>query len=125
MNVKDATGRGARWSLILQQYDFDIVYRPGKQNGNVDGLSRRPYETCELSARQCDDPQTAKTRELQRRDIELSEIIDFLESDVLPSDDKSARKILLTIDIFIWVKMVYSIIWIATTNVMLVTLFHH
>jgi len=73
MNVKDATGRLARWSLLLQQCDFDTVYRPGKQNGNADGLSRRPYETCELSALQRDDPQTAKTRELQRRDIELRE----------------------------------------------------
>ena len=37
MNIKDATGRLARWSLLLQQYDFDIVYRPGKQNCNADG----------------------------------------------------------------------------------------
>jgi len=58
MNVKDATGRLARWSLLLQHYDFDTVYPPGKQNGNADGLSRRPYETCELSALQRDDPQT-------------------------------------------------------------------
>ena len=100
MNVKDATGRLARWSLLLQQYDFDIVYRPGKQNDNADDLSRRPYETCGLSALQRDDPQSAKTRELQSCDIELSEITDFLESDVLPSDDKSARKILLTSDSF-------------------------
>ena len=37
----------------------------------------------------------AKTRELQRR-----QIIDFLESDVLPPDDKSARKISLTSENF-------------------------
>ena len=63
MNVKDATGRLARWSLLLQQYDFDIVYRPRKQNDNADDLSRRPYETCGLSALQRDDPQSAKTRD--------------------------------------------------------------
>ena len=28
---------------------------------------------------------------MQRRDVELSEIIDFLESDVLPFDDRDAR----------------------------------
>ena len=33
----------------------------------------------------------AKTRELQRRDLQLSEIIDYLESDVLPSEDCAAR----------------------------------
>ena len=41
MNVKDATGRLARWSLLLQQYDFDIVHRPGKEHSNADSLSRR------------------------------------------------------------------------------------
>ena len=33
---------------------------------------------------------------MQRRDVDLSEIIDFLESDVLPFDDRDARKVLLT-----------------------------
>ena len=42
----------------------------------------------------------AKTPELQRCDLDLSEIIDYLESDVLPSDDRAARKILLTSDSF-------------------------
>ena len=77
---KDATGRLARWSLLLQQYDFDIVHRPGRIHSNADSLSRRPYESCGLSSLQKEKPQVAKTRELQRRDIELSEIIDFLES---------------------------------------------
>ena len=45
MNVKDATGRLARWSLLLQQYNFEIVHRPGKEHSNADSLSRRPYET--------------------------------------------------------------------------------
>ena len=49
-----------------------ICFSPWKANGNADGLSRRPYETCELSALQLDDPQTATIRELRRRDIELS-----------------------------------------------------
>ena len=42
----------------------------------------------------------AKTRELQRRDLDLSEIIDYLESDALPSDDRAACKILLKSDSF-------------------------
>ena len=84
MNIKDATGRFARWSLLLQQHDFDIVHRPGKIHGNAGSLSRRPFDTCDLSSLQNENSQVARTREMQRRDPDLSQMIDFIESDVLP-----------------------------------------
>lgn len=31
-----------RWSLILGAYDYKIIHRPGKKNGNADALSRLP-----------------------------------------------------------------------------------
>ena len=31
-----------RWIAALSAYDFDIFYRPGKQNQDADALSRRP-----------------------------------------------------------------------------------
>ena len=40
MTTKDFTGKLARWSLKLQEYDFEIQWRKGKSAGNVDGLSR-------------------------------------------------------------------------------------
>ena len=35
-------GRLARWMLFLQQFSFQIKYKPGKVNGDADALSRRP-----------------------------------------------------------------------------------
>ena len=43
MRITEPTGRLARWLLLIQQYDFDIVHRSGTSNGNADALSRRPY----------------------------------------------------------------------------------
>ena len=37
--VSGDNGRLLRWSLALQPYNFIISYRPGKLNGNADGLS--------------------------------------------------------------------------------------
>lgn len=39
-NLKDPTGRLARWSVRLQQYDFKIVHRRGKEHIVPDTLSR-------------------------------------------------------------------------------------
>ena len=40
---KVPTGRRARWIMYLQQFKFEIVHRPGKENKNADALSRQ-YE---------------------------------------------------------------------------------
>ena len=96
MNVKDATGRLARWALFLQQYNFEISHRPGCQNGNADALSRRPYPTTNLNALQQSEPETNKIRGKQRKDPELSEIMDY----IVPSNDAKARRILLRSDSF-------------------------
>ena len=44
METKDLSGRLARWSLKLQEYDFVIQDRPGNSNGNADALSRLPEQ---------------------------------------------------------------------------------
>ena len=37
-----AANRLARWSLMLSQHNYTIEYRPTKQHGNADALSRLP-----------------------------------------------------------------------------------
>jgi hypothetical protein len=42
MTAREPAGRLHRWALTLQEYDFDIQYRPGKENHVADALSRGP-----------------------------------------------------------------------------------
>lgn len=50
-NLKDNTGRLGRWCLRLQQYDFEIIHRKGKEHLVPDALSRcmREEEIPEIS----------------------------------------------------------------------------
>ena len=100
MNVEDATGRLARWALLLQKYNFDIIHRPGNQNGNADALSRRPHPNTILNALQQSDPEIGEIREKQRKDSELSEIIDYIQHDILSSNYSKAGRILPRSDSF-------------------------
>ena len=42
MKTKELTRRQARWAEILGCFDFDIVFRPGREATRPDALSRRP-----------------------------------------------------------------------------------
>lgn len=39
-SIKDPGSRLARWRLKLEEYDYEIIYKPGKINKNADALSR-------------------------------------------------------------------------------------
>jgi len=97
MNIKEPTGRLARWALVLQQYDFEIKHRAGKNNGNADALSRRPYQPI-LAALDCPGVQTDKIRELQRRDPPLADIIEYLETERLPEGAAATKTLLNSIE---------------------------
>ena len=37
-----ASSKMQRWALTLLAYEYELIYRPGNQNGNADSLSRLP-----------------------------------------------------------------------------------
>ena len=37
-------GKLSRWALLLQFYDYEIYYGPGRSISNADGLSRQSWE---------------------------------------------------------------------------------
>ena len=43
-SLQDPTGQTARWQETLASFDFELMYRPGQQHGNADGMSRRPFD---------------------------------------------------------------------------------
>ena len=43
-NLKDPNSRLGRWKIKLSEYEYEIVYKPGKINANADALSRNPYD---------------------------------------------------------------------------------
>ncbi|GAQ91263.1 putative retrotransposon protein [Klebsormidium nitens] len=43
--LTNLTGRLARWHCKLLEFNFKVIYRPGRLHSNVDPLSRNPVET--------------------------------------------------------------------------------
>lgn len=87
MSIKSPTGRLARWALLLQPFNIQIEYKPGKTNVIADTLSRPPCqdaheekESCEICAFSIEIPRTSskEIRESQLSDPELKVIIECL-----------------------------------------------
>ena len=51
MNNQTLRGKNARWAMILQEFDFTIRHRAGKQQQHVDGLSRNPAREVQTETR--------------------------------------------------------------------------
>ena len=41
-NMKNPGSKSNRWRLRLSEYDYTVIYKPGKINSNADALSRNP-----------------------------------------------------------------------------------
>ncbi|RWS25296.1 pol polyprotein-like protein, partial [Leptotrombidium deliense] len=81
--------REARWAMILQGFNFDIIFKSGRRHSDVDCLSRNPVmpaetldnlDDCLLSIN-VETPDFPNVCELQKSDQEISDIKRLLEVD--------------------------------------------
>ena len=80
---KDMEGMMARWLHALQQFQFSIIHRPGRDHGNADGLSRVPASPC----RQCtrpDCPPVVEVTESVNQPFDSESIGSSEDTDLIP-----------------------------------------
>lgn len=92
MNKKDLCVRVARWALLLEEFDYTIVHRPGKNMIHVDTLSRYPLPS-NLLIDESEDSIIVRIRKAQQRDANLRSI--YLQADKGERDDYIAKNGLL------------------------------
>ncbi|MCP4602417.1 MAG: DDE-type integrase/transposase/recombinase [Proteobacteria bacterium] len=108
LTTANPSSRITRWSLLLRQFDQCVIeYRPGRNHGNVDALSRvmsGPEPTEDLDPLRDlplyvlprtpweIDPDLNLGKE-QREDPFFGPMITYLEEDILPTDYEKAKVI--------------------------------
>ena len=117
LNTPQPSGKLARWGMALQGMDLTIQYRSEKHNENADALSRYPHTQTVPAPTDAVVATLASgvgenLATLQRQDEQLSIIITYLETGVLPEDGKVARRLALTQSQFVVEEGV--LYWIAT-----------
>lgn len=122
MKTKDHTGQLARWSLILQEFQFTIHYSSGKLHDDADCLSRNPLPANETAEEEHEIPTwpvsairrhkrvekliadhelTVPTYDVareQRADVNLKRIIETLDNPDAPRKEKRKHKYYLLKD---------------------------
>ena len=109
LNTPQPSGKLARWGMAIQELDLRILHRTGKNNVNADALSRAPIAGTDkesgttvpfgiIAAINAGKSSVGEDglSQRQRNDPKLLEVIRFLETDILPADEKRAKKLALT-----------------------------
>lgn len=83
MNMKEPNSRLTRWRLRLSEYDYTVIYKPGKINSNADALSRieiHNEESSSIVVNTSDKSDSERTRSIDSR---TDSIHSDLESPIL------------------------------------------
>ena len=100
LNTPRPSGKLARWGLAFQEMDLTIIHRSGKRNANADALSRFPLldsmddNPTSRAVTECSDEDDLS--EQQRSDPKLLAIITYLDTGILPEDDRWGKQIGMT-----------------------------
>ena len=73
----------ARWIHIIQQFQFSIVHRAGRDDGNADGLSRAPTPPCRQYTR-VNCPPVDTTIEVVDQPFDAESVGDSEDADLVP-----------------------------------------
>ncbi|GFV01357.1 hypothetical protein TNCV_2125831 [Trichonephila clavipes] len=79
MHKKDLPAKIARWALMLEEFDYEVCHRPGRQMKHVDALSRYPIMM--ISSHDI----TQKIKEAQNKDEFISQLKSAIK--ITPSDE--------------------------------------
>lgn len=97
MSLKDPGSRLTRWTIKLSEYDFEVLHRPGKANGNADALSRVQIIKVEAT------PEEILKKQEEEEDIkEIRKTLDLYEKDeegfIYYVDKKQRRRLIVPKD---------------------------
>ena len=93
-SFKNPEGQVARWLETLAEYNFSIVYRPGKEHQNADGLSRMVNYITEtpIEPAWIETLGSEKIKKLQEEDELLRTVAGWVEAKDRGSREDAGRK---------------------------------
>jgi hypothetical protein len=80
VNKPNPSGRLVRWLLLMEEFDIDIVHRPGRWHGNVDGLTRAYKGVGDVSEDDDFPDATIMSINVEEAPEKYREIIQYLDS---------------------------------------------
>lgn len=88
------TDRLYRWALHLEQFEYTITYKPGKEQLDVDALSRKPLVTAAtVNAIVVMPVGQQQLRNAQQEDEYVKALAAFVRDGVLPNDQQLSKRI--------------------------------